>query len=138
MSFNNPTSESLNAGLSSAAGSILLRLLKAPIPTDKLEIVFTDLVEANFDGYSPAVVGNLDETDESETDVGELLSNTVEFIGGDNVTAQPIFGYVFTIQKTGEPIGIIDAEEFSSPIVMDTPGQSIPVEVRVSATTADI
>lgn len=133
MDYANPTSGELVAGLNDPAASILLRLIRAPIPTAEPEIAWGALTEANFDGYAPIKLETWDETDEFEEEIGEVLTEPNFFTAGDNVGSQAIFGYAITISKEGAPIGLLDAQEFDEPIVIDTPGQEIPIVCRVRA-----
>jgi len=132
MDFDNAKSGTLHAALSATTFPILVRLLKEPIPEDVFEIAFTDLVEADFPGYSPQTLSSLDETDEDHTEIGEVISDVVAFSAADVIVPQGIFAWCITRERAGGGHDLWRLEPFAEVIVVDMAKQEIPLVIRVA------
>lgn len=110
---------------------MVLHAAKSPIPDDAVDVLLADIVECDFPGYAAIPLTGFDETVNDFADVGEALTDVLEFTPSDAlVNAQPIFFYYITRHPPGHAVQLMQVVNLPVPIDVSVPGKPIQLQVR--------
>lgn len=126
----------LEAELSNPALTIVAHLAKSPIPVDADSVPLEGIVECDFPGYEPKVLTDhyIDVFD--DTTYAEAFFPEVEWQAEDVVTPQLVTAVYVTLEMDGVGIVLNNISILETPLVIDTPGQTISRNFSVMATNA--
>lgn len=126
----------LDAELSNPALTIVAHLAKTPIALDADSVPIEGIEECDFPGYAPIVLTDhwIDVFDD-ET-YAEAFFPEVEWVAEDVVTPQLVTAVYVTITYDGVGTVLNNVSILDTPLVIDTPGQTISRNFSVMATNA--
>lgn len=125
--------ESLNLfnKLNDPNAKIVAHLCKNPIAEDVDKIALSDLVEADFVGYAPVLLNDWFFLNTGDLALGEAVSQQMEFVAGDLIDAQVVYGEYLTISLASGPHYLLKFNRFDNPIIVDVEGMIIHRQVRI-------
>jgi len=94
-------------------------------PTASVNSVFGDFTEADFDGYASLPLGDWIEPAVLVSHVASAKGPALIYTAGAGITTQDLGGYYVTSNDGSDFLWF--AENFASPITVDTVGQTIIV-----------
>lgn len=109
---------------------IRVRACKAALSFDADEIGLADLVECDFDGYSPVELKEWEPVLWDDADYAEVVGPDVQFTAGENVTPQTITALYLTIEDPGEAETVREIFVLPQPILFALPGQTFTRRIR--------
>lgn len=116
--------------LADASLTILAKLFKNAIDPDNVSIDLTSFTESTFAGYAPVPVDGWGMCESENLEVGEAVSDPVNFESAEGVTPQTVYGaYIVSRQGTGA-FSLVHFMIFAVPILIERPGQIIPLQAR--------
>lgn len=129
------TGESLNLQevLNDPTVLIVAHLAKNDIPPDFDKLLLADLVECDFDGYSPIEIMNWDVFQHEDEFLGEAVSEPLLFTAGDAIVPQRASALYLVLYHVDEQVNLWRVYPLEPEFFFDVPGRELLKQIRVSS-----